>query len=67
MGWSGGSEMMEQIIAVLRPELGDKARERIYPKLIRIFEDQDCDTLCECDSDPVFVKCLKKLGYMADD
>jgi hypothetical protein len=55
MGWSGGSELMNEIIDVLNDERIDaEAKFRIYKKLIDAFTSQDCDTLHECFDDPIF-------------
>lgn len=56
MGWSGGSSVFDEIIDVLRVEVSDpETRSRIYRRLIKVFEDHDCDTLGECcDADSAF-------------
>lgn len=49
MGWGSGSQIMDEVITVMKKAVKDeKAREKIYDKLIDTFEDFDCDTLCEC-------------------
>lgn len=61
MGWSSGSGMMSDIISGLKKVEKDAAkRQAIYEVLIPAFENQDCDTLYECEgADPAFKKALK--------
>lgn len=49
MGWASGSSLMEEIVTALKSEFADdvKARKRVYKRLIKAFEDHDCDTLDE--------------------
>jgi hypothetical protein len=55
MGWSDGSSLLEEIIEILVDELEDDQKERIYLKLIKLFEHNDCDTLMDIQSsDPIF-------------
>lgn len=56
MGWSGGSELMNELIDAMNDEKIDAyAQHRIYMRVIESFESADCDTLCEClGRDPVF-------------
>jgi hypothetical protein len=64
MGWSSGSGLMSDIIFGLKKVEKDAARrEAIYGVLIPAFEDQDCDTLYECErEDKAFKAALKKHG-----
>lgn len=49
MGWAGGSEVFECLIKELKKRVPEKKdREKIYSKMIDVFEDHDCDTLHEC-------------------
>jgi hypothetical protein len=49
MGWSGGSELFNDIIRAVKPHVADKdVRKRIYQPIIEAFEDQDWDTQDEC-------------------
>ncbi len=47
MGWSGGSEMAEDIWNMFRKYVPEKSRKRCAKKLVDIFETQDCDTMDE--------------------
>lgn len=49
MGWSGGSGLFRDLIDVVSLEVRNPvSRKRIYEKMIKAFEDYDCDTLQEC-------------------
>ena len=49
MGWSRGSGVMDDVIAVLKKHVDDDTKRwRIYTALIEVFENNDCDTLYEC-------------------
>ena len=68
MGWSGGSRMMDDLMAVLMKRVKDKdVRYKIYKDLIPIFEDFDCDTLYECQGrDKMFDEVWQEM-YPEDD
>lgn len=63
MGWSSGSVLMRDIIASLNEaKIDDKKRHIAYKGIIKAFENEDCDTLCEClGNDPIFDEVYKKL------
>jgi hypothetical protein len=67
MGWANGSELMDEVIKVIKPEIPDDRRVKVYRELIRAFEAQDADTLLECGGkDPAYDQayCLEnKLDY----
>lgn len=49
MGWSGGSQLMTDIINCLQEEIGDPdKRYYIYEKIVESMQDMDWDTLDEC-------------------
>ena len=58
MGWSRGSQLLEEIIVVLAEAIPDpEVKESVYNELIDMFEDFDCDTINECvGEDPIFDK-----------
>lgn len=64
MGWSGGSELMDELIGCLKHEgVSDKSRSFIYANMIHAFENLDCDTLDEClDRDPIFDKIYEEIN-----
>lgn len=67
MGWSDGSSVLEEIIDILADELEDEQKERIYLKLIKLFESQDCDTLMDIQSsDPIFDDVLNEYYENSD-
>jgi hypothetical protein len=47
MGWAGGSEVASKLWALVRDDLPEDKRSTIARKFIRVFEDQDCDTMYE--------------------
>lgn len=49
MGWAGGSEMAADIWDLIEPLTNTSNRKKIAKKLIDIFENQDCDTIYECE------------------
>ena len=55
---------MSDIIRAIKPlKLAPKVREKLYKKLIPIFEEYDCDTLMECVNDDVaFDSAMRKLN-----
>ncbi len=50
MGWSGGSELMTEVISGVQSlgSVDDVKVEAFYSKLIAALENHDCDTLEEC-------------------
>jgi hypothetical protein len=50
MGWSGGSELMTEVISGIQTlgVMNDAKAEAFYSKLIAAFESHDCDTLEKC-------------------
>lgn len=62
MGWASGSSMLSEIIEVINENVeSEESRLQIYRRLIDIFEDRDCDTICECvDEDETFDKVLRE-------
>jgi hypothetical protein len=48
MGWAAGSELMEEVIKAAKIYVPVKKREMFYKRMIKAFEDLDCDTLDEC-------------------
>jgi hypothetical protein len=55
-------------VLLCRKHVCESARPKFYAALIDLFEQEDCDTLCEVD-DPEFVKVMKKKypKYYEDD
>jgi len=63
MGWSSGSQLMEEIIIALKDVgIGPLARLRFYRRIIPRFQDMDCDTLYEClNLDDAFADAMEVL------
>lgn len=54
-----GSTIMEEIIDILVDELEDEQKERIYYKLIKLFDNEGCEDLMDIQSsDPIFDEIL---------
>ena len=67
MGWATGSVLMDSVIKALKP-VDPAVRRKVYSKLIRAFEDMDCDTLHECEGqDKEWDAVAKKLGVIGGD
>lgn len=47
MGWASGSELAENIWNLIKPNIPKKKRAEIAVELVQLFEDADCDTICE--------------------
>lgn len=56
MGWAGGSELAEVLIRNIKKNVKDSAvKKTLYKTIIVEFENQDCDTMCEClGIDPIY-------------
>ena len=49
MGWSGGADLMADVIMSAKKVITNKDERCMFYKLIiPSFEGFDCDTLCEC-------------------
>lgn len=48
MGWSGGSELAEQIWEIVRDHIPDDAKQAVALDLVDLFEYEGCDTMHEC-------------------
>lgn len=49
MGWASGSRIFSKVIEAVKHEVPcEESRKNIYRKLIKEFEQEDCDTLGEC-------------------
>jgi hypothetical protein len=64
MGWASGGRLFSSLISTMKEHVkDDEMRTAIYADMIRAFEDEDCDTLYECEEeDPAFAKAFKKGG-----
>ncbi len=49
MGWGSGSYLAEAVWNLIKKEIPKEKRKKIASKLIDLFEDEDCDTLQECE------------------
>jgi len=63
MGWASGSLIMSDIMEIVTEYCsflgGVGSEKQFYRELIRIFKEEDCDTLDEClGVNPVFDKVL---------
>lgn len=62
MGWSGGSRLMSELITSAKKHVPDAGqREAFYRDAIRMFQNEDCDTLDECEGeDPAYDSAMKR-------
>lgn len=49
MGWSGGSAVGDEIWNNIRGFIAEESREEAARIVIDALEDQDCDTIGECE------------------
>lgn len=47
MGWSGGSELADDLWEVIKFHVPVNKRKRVAREIIKMFEDRDCDTMHE--------------------
>ena len=64
MSWSRGSIIFSEFIDVLKTTVDDEEiRQKIYEKLIPVFEEADCDTLFELiNDDSAFEDAFKEVN-----
>ena len=69
MGWSGGSEVMSEIIRGLKKaKVQSDARLVVYAVVVPALENQDADCLYECaDDDPIFHAFMVDTKRMGED
>lgn len=48
MGWGSGSMLAEELWDMLQEVIPTEKQQEVAKKIIRLFEDRDCDTLDEC-------------------
>lgn len=51
MGWSSGSELLGGVLELTEKYIPKKHKKEVVKNLIDLFEDQDCDTICEVFDD----------------
>jgi hypothetical protein len=62
MGWSGGSGIAADLIRAAKKHVPESSRPAFYKVLVRVLEDEDCDTLDECRGmDPAFDRVMNKV------
>jgi hypothetical protein len=63
MGWCSGGSLMSDVIKVIKEEVFRfEDRQRVYAKLIPLWEDHDCDVLAEClHEDSAYDEAWRKL------
>lgn len=68
MGWSRGSELFSNVWQAVRVYVPDEHRRLVASTVMGKFEDLDCDTLEECESDewPEVHEALHILGHYED-
>lgn len=49
MGWGSGSELAEDLWTEIRSYINKKDHMIVAKKVIKLFENMDCDTLDECE------------------
>lgn len=69
MSWKSGSRLFSEVIdALIDNGVPNEARYNIYLDLIKVFEDEDCDTLYEClEEDEQFKKAWVEINGPLDE
>tara|TARA_S200002703_G_scaffold151802_1_gene151575 strand:+ start:934 stop:1164 length:231 start_codon:yes stop_codon:yes gene_type:complete len=69
MGWSRGSEILQQVWKAQRGYIQTRCRQRAFERIAEVFWDNDCDTLEEliCDEWPEIKAALEKIGYLEEE
>lgn len=49
MGWCSGSEIAQELWEEIKDELTAKQKKIIKAKIIKVFENNDCDTMEEIE------------------
>lgn len=49
MGWASGSELAEGIWDDIKDVIPEKKKKKVARKIIERFQDNDCDTMDECE------------------
>ncbi len=49
MGWASGSEIADRIWDTVKEHIPESEKKSIALEIIKIFEDEDCDTIYECE------------------
>lgn len=48
MGWASGSRILDEVAEIVMPLIGPEDRPGAALELIKLFEDEDCDTFTNC-------------------
>lgn len=51
MGWSSGSRLFSEVWGAVRDIIPGSRRVVLCQQVIEAFEQEDCDTVCECFDD----------------
>jgi hypothetical protein len=49
MGWASGSELAQNLWNDIKDFLDEKQKKIVKKAIIKNFEDNDCDTMCEVE------------------
>jgi hypothetical protein len=49
MGWSSGAELAGDVWDLFKKYVPAKDQKRVATKLVDLFENQDCDNICEVE------------------
>ena len=49
MGWTRGNELADNVWQVFKKYVPAQDRKKVATKLVDLFEDMDCDTICEIE------------------
>lgn len=60
MGWASGSSLLDEVAILVMPYLKKEVRAIVADYLIDLFENEDCDTIDECEQ-PDICRAWKKI------
>jgi hypothetical protein len=49
MGWASGSQILEDVWNTVKKHIPKNKHKTVAAKLVDIFENSDCDTVCEVE------------------
>lgn len=67
MGWSDGAQVMDEVWTEVVPFIPKKEQEDVAMKLVKIFEDNDADTIASESEYPILRKASRAMNDSVDD
>lgn len=67
MGWSNGAQIMDEVWTEVVPFIPKKEQEDLAMKLVKIFEDEDADTIGSESEYPILRKASRAMNHHPHD